>query len=120
MLLNTGAHKVLIEDGNPAPKVKANVTRSLESVPELAGTSPLPDSLQCIASGGTVCMNGMLAEQLSFADFAPMQVIPATVALSMVWKVESCDKATFIKVRLASRHSVIAFFMLRLKRWQLR
>ena len=49
MLLNTGAHKVLIEDGNPAPKVKANVTRSLESVPELAGTSPLPDSLQCIA-----------------------------------------------------------------------
>jgi len=83
ILLNTGAHQVLIEDGNLAPKVKAIVPGGLDNVLELVGTSTLADSLQCVSPGGTVCMTGMLAEQWSFPEFAPMEVIPATVRLTV-------------------------------------
>lgn len=83
MLLNNGADLVLLEDGNLAAKVKALYPNGIDKVLELIGTSTLKDSLQCTAPGGAVCMTGMLAEQWSLADFAPMDYIPATVNLTI-------------------------------------
>ncbi|MDB5263790.1 MAG: NADPH:quinone reductase [Adhaeribacter sp.] len=83
LLLNNGADQVLIDDGPLTPKLKAIYPAGVNKVLELVGTSTLKDSLQCTAPGGTVCMTGMLAEQWSVADFAPMEYIPATVHLTI-------------------------------------
>ncbi|MBD1362615.1 zinc-binding dehydrogenase [Mucilaginibacter sp. ZT4R22] len=83
MLLKNGAEYVLIEDGNLATKIKAIFPSGVNKVLELVGTSTLKDSLSCAAPGGMVCMTGMLAEQWSFKEFAPMEYIPATVGLTV-------------------------------------
>jgi len=83
LLYNNGADQVLIEDGNLAAKVKEFYPDGVEKVLELVGTSTLKDSLQCVAPGGSVCMTGMLAEQWSIPDFAPMEFIPAAVSLTI-------------------------------------
>ena len=82
-LLHNGADHVLIDDGNLATKVKAVSPNGVDKALELVGTSTLKDSLQSTAPGGTVCMTGMLAEQWSLADFAPMEYIPAAVHLTI-------------------------------------
>jgi len=82
-LLNNGADHVLIDDGNLAAKVKDLHANGIDKVLELIGTSTLKDSLQCTAPGGSVCMTGMLAEQWSLPEFAPMEYIPATVNLTI-------------------------------------
>lgn len=82
-LLRNGADRVLLDDGSLAEKVKAIHPEGVDKVLELVGTSTLKDSLHCTAPGGTVCMTGMLAEQWSVADFAPMEYIPATVRLTI-------------------------------------
>lgn len=83
LLLHNGADHVLIDDGNLAEKVKAIYPEGVDKVLELVGTYTLKDSLRCTAPGGTVCMTGMLSEQWSLADFAPMEYIPATVHLTI-------------------------------------
>ncbi|RYY23946.1 MAG: NADPH:quinone reductase [Sphingobacteriaceae bacterium] len=82
-LLNNGADHVLIEDGQLQEKVKAIYKNGADKVLELVGTSTLKDSLACCAPGGSVCMTGMLAEQWTITDFAPMDYIPATVNLTV-------------------------------------
>ena len=82
-LLTNGADYVLIDDGSIESKVKAILPLGVQKVLELVGTSSLKDSLLCCAQGGTVCMTGMLSEQWSIADFAPMEYIPATVGLTI-------------------------------------
>lgn len=83
LLRGNGADHVLLDDGSLAEKVKALYPEGVDKVLELVGTSTLKDSLHCTAPGGTVCMTGMLAEQWSVADFAPMEYIPATVRLTV-------------------------------------
>jgi NADPH:quinone reductase-like Zn-dependent oxidoreductase len=83
LLLNNGADHVLIDDGRLEAEVKTIYPKGVDKVLELVGTSTLKDSLQCTAQGGSVCMTGMLAEQWSIADFAPMEYIPATVNLTI-------------------------------------
>jgi len=83
LLLNNGADHVLIDDGRLETAVKAIYPQGADKVLELIGTSTLIDSLRCAAPGGSVCMTGMLAEQWSIADFAPMDYIPATVNLTV-------------------------------------
>nr|WP_262910529.1 zinc-binding alcohol dehydrogenase family protein [Pontibacter silvestris] len=83
LLLRNGVDRVLIDDGSLAEKVKAIYPKGVEKVLELVGTSTLKDSLQCTAPGGMVCMTGMLSEQWSLTDFAPMEYIPATVHLTI-------------------------------------
>lgn len=83
LLHSNGAKHVLIDDGYLVDKVKALYPEGVDKVLELVGTSTLQDSLQCTAPDGTVCMTGMLAEQWSVADFAPMEYIPATVHLTV-------------------------------------
>ncbi|RYY23622.1 MAG: NADPH:quinone reductase [Sphingobacteriaceae bacterium] len=82
-LLNGGADQVLLDDGQLEAKVKALYNNGADKVLELVGTSTLKDSLACCARGGSVCMTGMLAEQWSIIDFAPMEYIPATVNLTV-------------------------------------
>lgn len=82
-LLQNGADEVLIDDGKLSEMVKQVSPNGVDKVLELIGTSTLKDSLQCAAPGGTVCMTGMLSEQWSIADFAPMDYIPATIHLTV-------------------------------------
>jgi NADPH2:quinone reductase len=83
LLLNNGADHVVIDDGNIAQKIKAIMPNGVNKVLELVGTSTLKDSLSCAAPGGIVCMTGILSEQWSFKEFAPMDYIPATVGLTI-------------------------------------
>jgi NADPH:quinone reductase-like Zn-dependent oxidoreductase len=83
MLLKNGADRVIIDDGRIMQKVKTDIPDGVNKVLELIGTSTLKDSLACAAPGGIVCMTGMLSEQWSINDFAPMEYIPATVNLTV-------------------------------------
>ena len=55
----------------------------MNKVLELVGTSTLKDSLLCASRGGSACFTGMLSEQWSISNFAPMDYIPATVNLTV-------------------------------------
>jgi NADPH:quinone reductase-like Zn-dependent oxidoreductase len=83
LLLNNGADDVLIDNGNIAEVIKNNFHLKINKVLELIGTSTLKDSLHCVVQGGSVCMTGMLSEQWSIPDFAPMESIPAAVNLTV-------------------------------------
>lgn len=83
LLLANGASHVLIDAGNLKDQVKKIFPPGVDKVLELVGTSTLKDSLACLKPGGTGCMTGMLAEQWSIPDFAPMEFIPATVHLTI-------------------------------------
>jgi NADPH:quinone reductase-like Zn-dependent oxidoreductase len=83
LLLNTGADYVLIDNGNLSVDLRQLYPEGVNNVLELIGTNTLKDSLRCASQGGTVCMSGMLAEQWSIADFAPMEYIPASVHLTI-------------------------------------
>lgn len=82
-LLQNGTDYVLIDDGKLSPQVRNLFSNGVNKVLELVGTSTLKDSLQCAAPGGSVCFTGMLSEQWSIKDFAPMDYIPATVNLTV-------------------------------------
>lgn len=82
-LLEHGADDVLIDDGNLAEKTHMEVYSIIDKVLELVGTSTLKDSMQCVRPGGIVCMTGMLSEQWSIAEFAPMEYIPPTVKMTI-------------------------------------
>lgn len=82
-LLGNGADYVLVDDGSIESKLKAIFPAGVEKVLELVGASSLRDSLLCCVHGGTLCMTGMLSEQWSIADFAPMEYIPAAVNLTV-------------------------------------
>ncbi|WP_439698249.1 zinc-binding alcohol dehydrogenase family protein [Mucilaginibacter sp. AW1-7] len=83
MLLKNGADQVMIDNGDLTTQIHAVYPFGINKVLELIGTATLKDSLSCAAPGGIVCMTGMLAEQWSFNEFAPMEYIPATVSLTV-------------------------------------
>ena len=82
LLLDNGADKVLIDDGNLSNQI-SNQNIKIDKVLELVGTSTLKDSLASVMRGGIVCMTGMLSEQWSIKDFAPMDYIPAGTFLTV-------------------------------------
>lgn len=82
LLLKNGADFVVIDDGNLSVKIRDLFPDGVNKVLELVGATTLKDSLECAASGGVVCMTGMLSEQWAIANFAPMEYIPATVNLT--------------------------------------
>ena len=82
-LVANGAQHVIVDDGDIVNKVKEIYPNGVNKVLELVGTGALKNSLTCVAPGGAVCMTGMLSEQWSIADFAPMEFIPATVSLTV-------------------------------------
>lgn len=83
LLLSNGANHVLIENGHLAAEVKGIFPEGVDKLLELVGTLTLQDSLACVKPGGVACMTGMLSEQWSIPDFAPMEFIPATVHLTI-------------------------------------
>lgn len=83
LLMQNGADYVIVDDGNIAPSVKNIFPAGVNKVLELVGANTLKDSLACCAPGGSVCFTGMLSEQWSVKDFAPMDYIPATVNLTV-------------------------------------
>lgn len=82
LLLENGADEVLIDDGNISKQI-SDQNIKIGKVLELVGTSTLQDSLASVTLGGIVCMTGMLSEQWSIKDFAPMDYIPAGVFLTV-------------------------------------
>jgi len=83
LLLANGAAYALIDNGSLQEEVKSRFPQGINKALELVGTGTLKDSLACLKPGGTACMTGMLSEQWSIPDFAPMEYIPATVRLTI-------------------------------------
>lgn len=81
-ILANGAEMMLVDDGNLEEKVRSIFPEGVDKALELVGTNTLPDTLKCVKPGGMVCFTGMLSENWSFADFAPMDYIPSTVGLT--------------------------------------
>lgn len=77
-----GAQHFIADDGAIANKVQALWPGGADKVLELVGTSTLKDSLRATREPGTVCMAGMVGDQWSLADFAPMDAIPTGVSLT--------------------------------------
>ena len=82
MLRKAGADEVFIDTGTIAGDVKKVHPGGVDKVLELIGTTTLKDSLRCAKQGGIVCMTGMVGNQWSFDNFAPMEVIPTAVSLT--------------------------------------
>ena len=83
LLRQSGADHVLIDSGTLAPDLRKLYPDGVSKVLELIGTTTLKDSLRCAAEGGLVCMTGMVGNKWSFDDFAPMEVIPTAVGLTV-------------------------------------
>jgi NADPH:quinone reductase-like Zn-dependent oxidoreductase len=82
LLRKAGADEVFIDTGTIAGEVKKVLPGGVDKVLELIGTTTLKDSLRCAKQGGIVCMTGMVGNQWSFDNFAPMEVIPTAVSLT--------------------------------------
>jgi NADPH:quinone reductase-like Zn-dependent oxidoreductase len=82
LVRGAGARYFFRDDGAIAGAVRAVWEGGADKVLELVGTATLADSLAAVREPGTVCMTGMVADRWSFADFAPMDVIPTGVSLT--------------------------------------
>ena len=82
LLRASGADQVFVDTGSIADPVRQAVPEGFDKVLELIGTTTLRDSLRCVRPGGIVCMTGIVGNQWSFADFAPMEAIPTAVCLT--------------------------------------
>jgi NADPH:quinone reductase-like Zn-dependent oxidoreductase len=81
-LRKAGADHFFLDSGCIAADVRGLWDGGADKVLELIGTTTLADSLQCARPLGMVCMTGMVGNQWSIADFAPMDIIPSTVSLT--------------------------------------
>jgi NADPH:quinone reductase-like Zn-dependent oxidoreductase len=77
-----GAAEVIIDDGDIAPRVRQDHPEGFDKVLELIGTLTLRDSLRCAKEGGIVSMTGIVGNQWSLREFAPMEAIPTAVCLT--------------------------------------
>lgn len=77
-----GADHFFLDDGAIADAVQSVWKGGADKVLELVGTTTLEDSLRSTREPGIVCMAGMVGDQWSFADFAPMDSIPTGVSLT--------------------------------------
>jgi NADPH:quinone reductase-like Zn-dependent oxidoreductase len=82
LLRNNGADGVIIDDGAVASQLRGKQHAGFDKVLELIGTTTLNDSLLCAKQGGVVCMTGIVGNQWSIQEFAPMEAIPTAVYLT--------------------------------------
>lgn len=82
MLVENGVDLALVNDGNLAAQVWESAMGTFDKVLELVGVTTLADSLRCVRRGGLVCMPGMVGDRWSFANVAPMDVIPSAVCFT--------------------------------------
>lgn len=78
----SGATHFILDEGSVADSVQALWPGGADKVLELVGTSTLEDSLRAVAEPGVVCMAGMVGNEWSMKDFAPMECIPTGVSLT--------------------------------------
>ncbi|MFC3058477.1 zinc-binding alcohol dehydrogenase family protein [Paenirhodobacter populi] len=76
-----GATDVILDDGRIADQLAKH--NRFDKALELVGTITLQDSLNCMAIRGTVCMSGIVGNRWSLPEFAPMEVIPSKVRLTI-------------------------------------
>src|SRR3954449_4709623 len=81
-LTELGVDHVLIDDGEIAAQVRANLPDGVDVALELIGTPTLPDTLRATRIHGTVCFTGMLSNQWIVKDFYPIDYLPRGVRLS--------------------------------------
>jgi NADPH:quinone reductase-like Zn-dependent oxidoreductase len=82
LLRASGVDQVFIDTGSIAEQVREVCANGVDKVLELVGTTTLKDSLHCAKQRGIVCMTGIVGNQWSFQDFAPMEAIPTAVSLT--------------------------------------
>ncbi|HUA07473.1 MAG TPA: zinc-binding dehydrogenase [Solirubrobacteraceae bacterium] len=82
LLADRGAHEVLIDDGELAPKVRATHPAGVDAVLDLVGNRALRDSLLSVRARGRVCQVGFLGGLEPLADFNPLVDLPSGVQLS--------------------------------------
>lgn len=82
LIRKAGADRFFLDDGTIAETVRKDWDDGVDKVLELVGTTTLEDSLHSTRESGIVCMAGMVGNQWSLADFAPMDVIPSTISLT--------------------------------------
>ncbi len=90
LLRSSGADDVIVDTGSIVSETQRKYPGGVDKVLEMIGTSTLEDSLHCAREGGVVCMTGIVGNKWSFDQFAPMDVIPTTVSLT-VYAGESQD-----------------------------
>jgi NADPH:quinone reductase-like Zn-dependent oxidoreductase len=83
LLRASGADDVIVDTGSIAGEMQRKYPGGVDKVLEMIGTMTLEDSLQCARQGGVVCMTGIVGNQWSFDQFAPMDVIPTAVCLTV-------------------------------------
>jgi NADPH:quinone reductase-like Zn-dependent oxidoreductase len=77
-----GATHFFLDDGAIAGRVRDVWNAGADKVLEMVGTTTLADSLQATKEPGIVCMAGMVGNQWTLPQFAPMDVIPTGVSLT--------------------------------------
>lgn len=82
LLRTSGADQVFIDTGSIARQVMEVCPQGVDKVLELIGTTTLKDSLRCAKQHGIVCMTGIVGNQWSFENFAPMEEIPTAIYLT--------------------------------------
>ena len=83
LLRSSGADDVIVDTGSIAGEVQRKYPGGVDKVLEMIGTTTLEDSLRCPKQGGIVCMTGIVGNKWSFDQFAPMDVIPTGVCLTV-------------------------------------
>ncbi|KAK4697790.1 hypothetical protein P7C70_g8157, partial [Phenoliferia sp. Uapishka_3] len=81
-LKENGADLFMVDDGKSL-SVEAQKHGGFGKILELIGTTTLADSLKCASPGGIVCMTGIVGNEWSIKDFAPMESIPTGVYLTV-------------------------------------
>jgi len=77
-----GAERFFLDDGAIAERVRGAWPGGVDKVLELVGTTTLVDSIATVREQGIVCMAGMVGNQWSMRNFAPMDLIPTSVSLT--------------------------------------
>jgi len=90
MLRDNGADVVFIDSGAIATVVRQAFPNGVDKVLQLIGATTLKDSLVFAKQGGLVRMTGIVGDNWSFDNFAPMDVIPTAIGLT-IYAGESMD-----------------------------
>ena len=83
LLRSSGVDQVFIDTGAIASQVREVYPDGVDKVLELVGEGTLADPLRCAKQRGIVCMTGMVGNKWAFDEFAPMDVIPPAVYLTI-------------------------------------
>lgn len=83
LLRSGGVDDVIVDSGSIAEEIQRRFRGGVDKVLEMIGTVTLQDSLHCAKQGGIVCVTGIVGNQWTLDRFAPMDVIPTGVYLTV-------------------------------------